>query len=132
MYCFISNGLDISVSNRIDNSYIQLSGAVQWREVGMGITIGNGAETDCSKTSTSNEANREIAKLLLTLHASGNSAPPTNDISAFNDNPKAEDLSVRITSNGNSKNYQQSMPTEMALDLTSSSNRPAKAMSLTS
>jgi hypothetical protein len=102
----------------------------------MGIPIGNGMDNDCSKSSASNEANREIAKLLLTLHASGNSAPPSssNSASFSNDNQKAEDLSVRVTNNENTKAYQQSIQTEMALDLTSSSNssKPAKAMSLTS
>ena len=100
----------------------------------MGIPIGNGTDDDCSKTNNSGEANREIAKLLLSLHASGTSAPPSSDIAAFGgDNQKAEDLSVRVTNNGNNKTYQQSMQNEMALDLTSSSNsKPARSLSMTS
>ena len=101
----------------------------------MGIPIGNGTDNDCSKSNNSGEANREIAKLLLSLHASGTSAPPSNDVAAYGvDNQKAEDLSVRVTNNGNNKTYQQSMQNEMALDLTSSSNncKPAKSLSMTS
>ena len=101
----------------------------------MGIPIGNGTDNDCSKTNTSSDANREIAKLLLTLHASGTSAPPSSDIAAFGgDNQKAEDLSVRVTNNGNNKTYNHSMQNEMALDLTSNSSnsKPAKSLSLTS
>ena len=99
----------------------------------MGIPLGNGTDNDCSKTNNSGEANREIAKLLLSLHASGTSAPPSSELAAFgSDNQKAEDLSVRVTNNGNNKTYQQS--NEMALDLTSSSNnsKPAKSISMTS
>ena len=100
----------------------------------MGIPIGNGTDNDCSKTNNSGEANREIAKLLLSLHASGTSAPPSSEIAAFGgDNQKAEDLSVRVTNNGNNKTYQQSMQNDMALDLTSSSNsKPARSLSMTS
>ena len=99
----------------------------------MGIPLGNGTDNDCSKTNNSGEANREIAKLLLSLHASGTSAPPSSELAAFgSDNQKAEDLSVRVTNNGNNKTYQQS--NEMALDLTSSSNnsKPAKSISMAS
>ena len=115
-----------------DNQPISYIVAPKLKDSVMGIPIGNGTDNDSSRTNTSNEANREIAKLLLTLHASGTSAPPSSEIAAFsNDNQKAEDLSVRVTNNGNNKTYQQSMQTEMALDLTSSSSNN-KAISLTS
>ena len=127
----------------------------------MSITIGNGGEVDGSKTSAADNAvSREIAKLLLNLHASGTAAPVSSEIAAFGTSSiatnlsntesdhtqKAEDLSVKITRNGTSSNSSKSHPhfqtdINMALDLTSNSSSAhsssgtgttAKTISLTS